>query len=104
MAAFGYAEEDAPVLTDDDRTAMASVDAQTDQLMGRAFAVLDGHAGTDLADAVRRMSAAAPACRDGAPPGVLTTGRIHASPLSGMALEGALVVPNGSGGTTRPSA
>ena len=49
------------MLTDGDRIAMASVDAHTDRLMGRAFAVLDGRAGTDLADAVRQMSEAAPA-------------------------------------------
>ncbi len=61
FTAFGYAEEDAPLLTADDRTAMASVDAHTDQLMERAFAVLDGPAATDLSDAVRHMSTAAPA-------------------------------------------
>ena len=49
-----------PTLTDEDRATMAAVDAHTDHLMARAFAVLDEPARLALADGVRAMADAAP--------------------------------------------
>jgi hypothetical protein len=57
---FGYGEDEVPTLTDEDRATMASVDAHTDRLMTRAFAVLDEPARLALADGVRVMADAAP--------------------------------------------
>jgi hypothetical protein len=57
---FGYGEDEVPTLTEDDLATMASVDAHTDQLMARAFAVLDEPARIALADGVRAMADAAP--------------------------------------------
>jgi hypothetical protein len=56
---FGYAEDDAPTLTDGDRASMAAVDAHTDQMMTRMFLPLGDQARADLADGVRRMADAA---------------------------------------------
>ncbi len=55
---FGYAEADAPTLTDEDRARMASVDAHTDHMMSRLFLPLGEQARTDLADGVLRMAEA----------------------------------------------
>jgi hypothetical protein len=56
FTSFGYAEADAPALTDDDRATMASVDAHTDEMMSRMFQPLGQQACVDLADGVRRMA------------------------------------------------
>jgi hypothetical protein len=60
FATFGYAEADAPALTDADRAAMAAVDATTDRLMAAAFGVLADPEREALAAGVRRMAGAVP--------------------------------------------
>jgi hypothetical protein len=59
FTSFGYAEDEAPTLTDGDRATMATVDAHTDEMMSRLFLPLGDQARTDLAGGVRQMADAA---------------------------------------------
>jgi len=59
FVSFGYAEDEVPLLTEVDRARMAQADALTDEIVGRAFGVLDELGGVALLDGLRSMTKAA---------------------------------------------
>jgi hypothetical protein len=54
---FGYPDDDVPVLTDDQRSNMATADTLTDEIVGKAFGVLDEDGREALVQGLQSMAA-----------------------------------------------